>query len=147
MFFPRVFLTMTQISSRNTAKLLGMYMRMVGMRTQRLFLVCLPTDPSPCPSLPDRLSLKNLCFFPCRYFAGTTPVLIVADIDMLRQILVKRFDCFQNRNVSWLECVPWNVHRSWNNWPIRQIKSRFVSYSDIFWLSLNIPRNDAIYFI
>uniref|UniRef100_A0A669EMD9 Uncharacterized protein n=1 Tax=Oreochromis niloticus TaxID=8128 RepID=A0A669EMD9_ORENI len=35
----------------------------------------------------------------CGYYLGQTPVIVVADPDMLRQVLVKDFSNFPNRNV------------------------------------------------
>ena len=42
------------------------------------------------------------------FFEGVTPNLLVADADFIRSVLVKDFDHFINRRVSWLNQV-WNV--------------------------------------
>ena len=40
----------------------------------------------------------------CRFYLGTVPWLVVSDLDMLKQILVKEFDSFADRPVSVCAC-------------------------------------------
>ena len=39
-------------------------------------------------------------FFPRRFYLGKAPCMMVADLDMIKQITVKEFDSFVNRVVS-----------------------------------------------
>ena len=36
----------------------------------------------------------------CRLYSGKKPFLIISDLDLLKQIMIKNFDKFQNRIVS-----------------------------------------------
>ena len=40
-----------------------------------------------------------------RYYVGCHPYIIITDLDILKQVLIKDFDCFTNRVVCIFVCV------------------------------------------
>ena len=42
-------------------------------------------------------------YYTCRFYIGRQPCLMVTDVEMLKEILVKQFDCFMDRPVSLLD--------------------------------------------
>ena len=47
-----------------------------------------------------QISLYKISNSPCRYYTANVPVIIVADPDIIKQIMVKQFDNFRDRDVS-----------------------------------------------
>ena len=60
----------------------------------------------------------------CRLYFGTRPFLIVSDPDLLKEILIKNFDKFQNRIVSYFLSLCWSP-----------CASLFLGASRICWLN------------
>lgn len=55
---------------------------------------------SKCTKIFPRIKIKIFLIMCFRYYLGRKPVVVVADPDMLRQVMVKDFSSFPNRMVS-----------------------------------------------
>ena len=47
-----------------------------------------------------KLAKFSIMHFSCRYYLGRRPRIVITDLDMLKQILVKDFDNFTDHTVS-----------------------------------------------